>query len=257
MTEEKKNGNVIEITNLTTRFGKAVIQDNISLTMRRGEILALVGGSGSGKSTLLRAILLLVRPAAGAIRIFNREITGLADEEMLALRQRMGVMFQNGALFSSLTVLENVGLPLREHTALPNRFIDELALMKIRLAGLEAEAAAKFPSQLSGGMRKRAALARALALDPELILLDEPTSGLDPVGAGSLDDVILQLHEALHLSVLMVTHDLNSMWKLADRIAMLGRGTIVALGSKDEVAGIDDPLIKDFFHGQRGRLLTE
>lgn len=256
MKAEEKSGTVLEISNLTTRFGSTQVHDRISLSMRRGEILALVGGSGSGKSTLLREILVLMRPNAGSIKVFGEEVTTMLDSEMMDLRRRMGVMFQYGALFSSLTVLENVGLPLREHTAISDDLINEIAYLKIRLVGLPADAAGKFPGQLSGGMRKRAALARALALDPELMFLDEPTSGLDPVGASSLDDLILHLQESLQLSILMVTHDLNSLWKLADRIAMLGEGMLVAVGDKETVINTDHRLIRAFFFGDRGHAAT-
>lgn len=248
---------VVEISKLTTHFGTTCIHDQIDLTLLSGEILALVGGSGSGKSTLLRAILLLLRPSAGSIRIFGSEVTTVPETKLRRLRQRMGVMFQAGALFSSLTVLENIALPLRELTTISKGLIDEIAQMKLQLVGLPGDAAHKIPSQLSGGMRKRAALARALVMDPELLFLDEPTSGLDPVGAESLDDLIVRLHQSLRLTILMVTHDLNSLWKLADRVAILGEGKLLACGEKLPVSQANHPLIRAFFHGERGGLLTE
>lgn len=248
---------VVEITNLTTQFGATRVHDHLDLALQPGEILALVGGSGSGKSTLLRAILLLLRPTAGSIRIFGQEVTSLPEKKTRLLRQRMGVMFQAGALFSSLTVLENIAFPIRELTTISKGLIDEIAYMKLQLVGLPTDAAHKIPSQLSGGMRKRTALARALAMDPELIFLDEPTSGLDPIGAESLDDLILRLRQSLRLTILMVTHDLNSLWKLADRVAILGDGKLLACDDKLTVSQLNHPLIKAFFHGERGGLLTE
>jgi len=244
---------VVEVEGLSTSFGSHLVHQDINLAVRRGEILALVGGSGSGKSTLLREILLLQRPTGGSIRVFGQEVAMASGKRYIPLRCRMGVLFQYSALFSSLTILENVGLPLREHTSLSNRLIDELALLKIKLVGLSPEVCYNYPSQLSGGMRKRAALARALALDPELLFLDEPTSGLDPVGANALDDLIFNLKQALGLTVLMVTHDLNSMWKIADRIAVLGDTRLIAVGTKEEVLQTDHPIIHEFFNGARGK----
>ncbi|MBN2704965.1 MAG: ATP-binding cassette domain-containing protein [Deltaproteobacteria bacterium] len=242
----------VEVSGLSTRFGDRVVHQKIDLNLVRGEILALVGGSGSGKSTLLREILLLQRPAGGAIKLFGREIDSTAESELRRLRPRMGVLFQNGALISSLNIFDNVALPLKEHSHLSPPFIFELALRKIVLVGLAPETGYLFPSQLSGGMRKRAGLARALALDPEILFLDEPTSGLDPVSAEDFDELLLKLHDSLDLTVLMVSHDLNSLWRLAHRIAVLGEGRILALGAKEEVAGSDNPLVNSFFRGARG-----
>ncbi len=245
--------NVIEISGLHTRFGRQVIHEDLDLEVRKGEILALVGGSGTGKSTLLREMIALTRPAQGTVAVLGRTITGVPEKELSWLRKRTGVLFQGGALFSSLTVLENTALPLVEHTDLDPVFIRELALVKVLLAGLTPEAAGLFPSELSGGMRKRAGLARAIALDPELLFLDEPTSGLDPVSADAFDDLILRLRASLGFTVVMVTHDLDSLLKTADRVAILGDRRILAVGPLSQVASVDHPFIQEFFHGPRGR----
>lgn len=244
---------VIEICNLCTRFGENVVHDNISLTVKRGEIFALVGGSGCGKSTLLRTILLLQRPASGSIRVFDEEVLGLNDEQAKPMRRRFGVMFERGALFGALTVAENVGMVLREHTQLSPQMIDEIARLKIALSGLPANAADKYPSELSGGMRKRAALARALALDPELLFLDEPTAGLDPLSAAGLDELVKRLRDALGLTIMLVTHDLDLLWNVADRVAVLGEGHILGIGSMTELSKMAHPVIRDYFYGPRGR----
>lgn len=244
---------VIEIANISTRFGSAVVHDDVSLEVRRGEIFALVGSSGCGKSTLLREIILLHRPQSGSIRVFGKEVLGMDDEAALSLRKSWGVMFERGALFSSLTVAENVGLPMREHTDLSDALIEELAAVKISLVGLPASAGAKFPSELSGGMRKRAALARAIALDPELLLLDEPTAGLDPVSAGGFDELVLHLQQSLGLTIMMVTHDLDLLWRVADRVAVLGDGKVLGVGTMEELSESPHPLIREYFYGPRGR----
>jgi len=248
---------IVEVTGLVTRFGASVVHDGVSLAVQRGEIFALVGGSGCGKSTLLREILLLQAPAAGSIRVFGKEVVGLGDEQALPLRRRFGVVFERGALFSSLTVTENVGMVLHEHTDLSPRLVDEMAAIKIALTGLPADAGAKYPSELSGGMRKRAALARALALDPELLFLDEPTAGLDPLSASGIDDLVRNLRDTLGLTIMMVTHDLDLLWRAAHRVAVLDRGHIVGVGSMDELAKLDDPLIHEYFYGPRGRAARE
>ncbi len=248
---------VIDIRGLNTRFGAAVVHENVELSVRRGEIFSLVGASGCGKSTLLREILVLQRPASGSIRVFGREVVGLNDEEALPLRRRWGVMFERGALFSALTVKENVGMVLREHTPLGQRLIDEIAALKIALTGLPPDAGRKYPSELSGGMRKRAALARALALDPELLLLDEPTAGLDPLSASGIDVLVHQLRDALGLTIMMVTHDLDLLWRAADRVAVLGGGHILGTGSMNELSNSTDPLIREYFYGPRGRAARE
>ena len=248
---------VIEIRDLSTRFGSAVVHENVSLTVRRGEVFALIGASGAGKSTLLREILALQPPVSGSIRVFGQEVVGLSDEQALPLRRRWGVMFERGALFSSLTVTENVGMVLREHTRLGEQLVDEIAAVKIALTGLPADAGPKYPSELSGGMRKRAALARAIALDPELLFLDEPTAGLDPLSASGIDVLVRQLRDALGLSIMMVTHDLDLLWRAADRVAVLGEGRIIGTGTMSELAESGHPLLREYFHGPRGRAARE
>ena len=221
---------VIEVRDLRTRFGDAIVHDGVSLSVREGEIFALAGASGCGKSTLLREIVLLQRPESGSIRVLGREVMGLDDEQALPLRRDWGMMFERGALFSSLTVNENVGLPLREHTRLGDRLIDEIAAVKIALTGLPPSAGSKYPAELSGGMRKRAALARAIALDPKLLFLDEPTAGLDPLSAGGFEELVKHLKELLGLTILMVTHDLDLLWSVADRVAFMVSGRIAGVG---------------------------
>lgn len=248
---------VVEVSDVCTRFGRALVHDHVSLSIRRGEIFALVGGSGSGKSTLLREIIMLQRPQAGSIRVFGREVVGLDEDAASSLRRRWGVMFERGALFGSLTVLQNVGLPLREYTKLSDGLIDEVAAVKILRTGLPAGAAAKYPNELSGGMRKRAALARAIALDPELLFLDEPTAGLDPFSAGGIDELVLQLKEVLGLTIMIVTHDLDSLWRVADRVAVLGEGHVLGIGTMEELARAEHPIIREYFHGPRGRAAGE
>lgn len=244
---------VIEIRGLNTRFGDAVVHRDVSLSVRRGEIFALVGGSGCGKSTMLREIILLQAPVSGSIRVFDREVLGLSDEQALPLRRRWGVMFERGALFSSLTVTENVSMVLKEHTGLDAQLIAEISALKIALTGLPADAGAKYPSELSGGMRKRAALARALALDPELLFLDEPTAGLDPLSATGIDKLVRQLRDALGLTIMMVTHDLDLLWQAADRVAVLHEASILGIGTMQELAQAEHPVIREYFYGPRGR----
>jgi phospholipid/cholesterol/gamma-HCH transport system ATP-binding protein len=248
---------VIEIRRLSTRFGDAVVHEDVNLSVQPGEIFALVGASGSGKSTLLRETIVLQPPASGSIRVFGREVVGMSDEDALPLRRRWGVMFERGALFSSLTVTENVGMVLHEHTTLGQRMIDEIAAVKIALTGLPADAGPKYPSELSGGMRKRAALARAIALDPELLLLDEPTAGLDPLSASGIDVLVRQLRDALGLTIMMVTHDLDLLWRAADRVAVLGDRRILGTGSMTELSASAEPQIREYFHGPRGRAARE
>jgi phospholipid/cholesterol/gamma-HCH transport system ATP-binding protein len=248
---------VIDVRGICTRFGEAVVHENVALSVNGGEIFALVGGSGSGKSTLLREIILLQQPVSGSIRVFGNEVVGMSDEKALPLRRRWGVMFERGALFSALTVAENVGMVLAEHTDLPPHLIREVAAVKIALTGLPADAGPKYPSELSGGMRKRASLARALALDPELLFLDEPTAGLDPLSASGIDELVRGLREGLGLTIMMVTHDLDLMWRVADRVAVLGDGKIVGVGTMTELSRSDDPLVRQYFHGPRGRAALE
>ena len=244
---------VVEVKEMTTRFGDKLVHDRISLNVYRGEILAIVGGSGSGKSTLLREMVMLQKPTSGSVWVLGEDATKLADAPVLALRRRIGVLFQYGALFGGLTVLENVAAPLREHTQLSPTLIDEIAMMKLRLTGLTTDTGALFPSQLSGGMRKRAALGRAIALDPELLFLDEPTSGLDPVTADALDELVLQLKTSLGLTIVIVTHDIDSLWRVADRAVLLGDGCILAAGTVAEIVQSKDSRVASFFQGPRGR----
>ena len=226
---------VIQISKVSTRFGAQVVHSELDLEIRRAEIFALIGGSGSGKSTLLREMILLQRPDSGSIRVLGVDLHELTDEAALALRQRWGVMFQHGGLFGSLTVKENVGLPLREHSRLDDALIDELADWKIALTGLKPEVAGQYPSELSGGMMKRASLARALALDPELLFLDEPTAGLDPDSAAGVDRLVRELRDLFGLTVVMITHDLDLLWQVADRVAVLADGKVQGIGSMSEL----------------------
>jgi phospholipid/cholesterol/gamma-HCH transport system ATP-binding protein len=248
---------VIAVRGLRTQFGATVIHEHLDLDVRRGEVVALVGGSGSGKTTLLRAIIMLLRPAAGSIQLFGQEIVGIGDSAAFRLRRRFGMLFQQGALFSSLTVRENVAVPLREHTRLPAGRIAEIADLKIALAGLPADTGDKLPRELSGGMLKRAALARALALDPALLFLDEPTAGLDPVSAGAFDELVVQLKESLKLTVVMVTHDLDTLWSATDRVAFLGEKRVIGYAPMRELTQAEHPLIRAYFEGPRGRAARE
>ncbi|MBT8131374.1 MAG: ATP-binding cassette domain-containing protein, partial [Gammaproteobacteria bacterium] len=248
---------VVELENVQTRFGSKVVHDGISLQVLRGEVLAVVGGSGSGKSTLLREMVMLLPPTAGTVRVLGRDVSRASEQSLLPLRRRLGVMFQDGALFGGQTVLENVGVPLREHTELSPGLIDEIAQLKLSLAGLEPAVGAMWPNQLSGGMRKRAALARALALDPELIFLDEPSSGLDPISADGLDELILQLKELLGLTIVMVTHDMDSLWRVADRVVLLGDKRILGVGTMKELSQSTTPAVAEFFNGPRARVANQ
>jgi len=244
---------VIEIRDLNTRFGSAVVHRDVSFSVRRGELFALVGSSGCGKSTLLREVIMLQPPVSGSIKVFGQEVIGLSDEQALPLKRRWGMMFERGALFSSLTVTENVAMVLKEHTSIDAALADEIAALKIALTGLPADAGPKYPSELSGGMRKRASLARALALDPELLFLDEPTAGLDPLSATGIDELVRQLRDALGLTIMMVTHDLDLLWRAADRVAVLGEERILGIGTMQELAHSEHPVIREYFYGPRGR----
>lgn len=248
---------IIEIRNLHTRFGSAVVHENVNLIVQRGEIFALAGSSGCGKSTLLREIIQLQQPESGSIKVFGREVQGMQSDQATIIRRRLGVMFERGALFSALTVAENVGMPLREHTDLSSKLIDEIAAIKIALVGLPGSAGAKYPAELSGGMRKRAALARAIALDPELLILDEPTAGLDPLSASNLDELIRHLKELLGLTILMITHDIDLLWGVADRVAILGDGCVLGEGTMEELSKSDHPMVREYFYGPRGRAAWE
>ena len=243
---------VIEISHVATKFGDHVVHEDVDLQVLRGEVFALVGGSGSGKSTLLREMILLHRPDSGSIRVLGVDLQAIDEPAAQALRPRIGVMFQHGGLFGSLNVLENVGLPLREHTRLDDKTIDEIAAMKIDLTGLAPETGGQFPAELSGGMLKRASLARALALDPELLFLDEPTAGLDPVSAQGVDELVLHLRELFGLTVVMITHDLDLLWQVADRVAVLGEGRVQGIGSMEELSHMAQPAVRQYFEGPRG-----
>jgi phospholipid/cholesterol/gamma-HCH transport system ATP-binding protein len=243
---------VIRVRGLRTQFGPAVIHDGIDLDVRRGEVLAIVGGSGTGKSVLLRTMIGLNRPAAGSIEVLGQDIAKLDDDAARALESRWGVLFQAGALFSSLTVSQNIMVPIKEHTRLTRELMREIVSLKIAMVGLPPDACPKFPSEISGGMKKRAGLARALALDPEILFLDEPTAGLDPIGASAFDKLIRSLQQSLDLTVVMVTHDLDTLHAIADRIAVLVDKRIVT-GSIDELQRDPHPWIHDYFHGPRAR----
>ncbi|PRD67170.1 ABC transporter ATP-binding protein [Malikia granosa] len=244
---------VIEVRGLRNQFGRQVVHEALELNLLQGEILGVVGGSGTGKSVLLRTLVGLNRPQAGSVRLFGQDLLALPSGPRQALARRLGVLFQQGALFSSLTVSENIELPLIEHAGLSRPDARRLAALKIALAGLPAAAGAKYPSQLSGGMVKRAALARALALDPAILLLDEPTAGLDPISAAAFDQLLLTLRDALGLTVFMVTHDLDTLHAISDRIAVLAGGRVLVSGQLAEVVATDDPWIRDYFQGPRGR----
>ena len=244
---------VVAARDLTMRYGRNTVHQDLDLNVYHGEILAIVGGSGSGKTTLLREMALLQQPSSGSVEILGEDVSQASDDRLLQLRQRIGVLFQNGALFGGLNVLENVGTPLREHTRLSNGLIDEIACVKLSLVGLRSRDGLLYPSQLSGGMRKRAALARAIALDPELLFLDEPTSGLDPLSADAFDDLVLELKAALDPTIVLVTHDMDTLWRVADRVVLLGNGEILAEGSMRELACSDNPAVVRFFQSPRGR----
>ena len=245
-------GSAIEARGVVNRFGAQVVHDGLDMTVRQGEVYGIVGGSGTGKSVLLRTILGLHRPQAGEVRIFGTDLTQLSDAELRAVKASYGVTFQAGALFSSLTVLQNVQLPMLEHLSLPQRALDELAMLKVRLVGLSPEAAAKYPAQLSGGMVKRAALARALALDPRLLFLDEPTSGLDPIAAAAFDDLVMGLQRELALTIVMITHDLDSIFRTCNRVGVIVDKKMVA-GTLQEIVEHPHPWIQSYFHGDRAR----
>jgi phospholipid/cholesterol/gamma-HCH transport system ATP-binding protein len=244
---------VIALNKVSTQFGDHVVHREIDLSVRRAEIFALIGGSGSGKSTLLREMILLHRPTSGSVSVLGHDLATLSETDADALRQRWGVMFQHGGLFGALNIRENIGLPLREHTALSNPLIDALADWRLSMAGLAPEVAAQFPNELSGGMMKRASLARALVLDPELLFLDEPTAGLDPVSASGVDELVLKLRALFGLTIVMITHDLDLLWQVADRVAVLADGRVEAVGSMAELALIERPAVRQFFTGARGR----
>jgi phospholipid/cholesterol/gamma-HCH transport system ATP-binding protein len=244
----------IRVRGICNSFGSAVIHDGVDLDVRNGEILGVVGGSGTGKSVLLRSIIGLKQPDAGEVQIFGESMIGKEEDEAVEVRRRWGVLFQGGALFSTLTVAENVQVPIREYYPnLPPDLLDEMAAYKVVMAGLPPEAGPKYPSELSGGMKKRAGLARALALDPMLLFLDEPTAGLDPIGAAAFDELTLNLSRTLGLTVFLITHDLDTLYAICDRIAVLADHKVIAVGTIPELLALDHPWIQEYFNGPRGR----
>lgn len=245
---------IISVQGLAKKFGDQQIWDNLNLEVQRGEIIGIVGGSGQGKSVLLRVITGLVSPDKGTISVFGRNVRELNRDEKIDMESRWGVLFQDGALFSALTVLQNIQVPMREHLDLPQSIMDDLAYLKLAMVGLPPTAADKFPSELSGGMRKRAGLARALSLDPEIVFLDEPTAGLDPIGASAFDQLIRKLQQTLDLTVYMVTHDLDTIFTVCDRVAVLADKKIVRTGTPEELRSRPlHPWIEDYFCGERAR----
>lgn len=243
----------IDVRGLTNAFGTQLVHNALDLQVKRGEIMGVVGGSGSGKSVLMRAILGLRRPQAGSVNVLGIDALDEDPKQRLAIERQTGVLFQGGALFSSLTVLENIAVPLKEHLDLPDELMHQLCWMKMRLAGLPSNAAHKLPSQLSGGMKKRAGLARALALDAPLLFLDEPTAGLDPIGAAGFDELILSLKQSLGLTVFLITHDLDTLYAICDRVAVLADQRVVACAPIAEIERFDHPWVHEYFHGPRGR----
>jgi phospholipid/cholesterol/gamma-HCH transport system ATP-binding protein len=247
------NEAVIRVRDIVVGFNGVTVLDHLSLDVFRGEILGFVGGSGAGKSVLMRTIIGLVPKRAGTVEVFGVDIGRAGERERRATERRWGILFQQGALFSSLTVRQNVQFPMREYLDISDRLLDEIAMAKLEMVGLTPDVGDKFPSELSGGMVKRVALARALALDPEIVFLDEPTSGLDPIGAGAFDDLIQTLQRTLGLTVFMVTHDLDSLHTVCDRIAVLADGRVVADGPIGAMLKSDHPWVKDYFRGKRAR----
>ncbi|UVO50090.1 ABC transporter ATP-binding protein [Sphingomonas sp. SUN019] len=250
----KEREHIIEVRGLRNSFGEQVIHDNLDLDVRRGEILGVVGGSGTGKSVLMRSIIGLQTPDAGNITVFGEPTIGREETDAIDIRKRWGVLFQGGALFSTLTVAENVQVPLREfYPGLDLALLDQIASYKVVMTGLPAEAGPKYPSELSGGMKKRAGLARALALDPDLLFLDEPTAGLDPIGAAAFDELTRSLQQTLGLTVFLITHDLDTLYAICDRVAVLADKKVIAIGTIDELLATDHPWIQEYFNGPRGR----
>ena len=244
---------IIEVRGVVNRFGAQVVHDGLDLDVYRGEVLGVVGGSGTGKSVLLRSIVGLNRPAAGSIKVFGVDVLTCSEAELEAVSRRWGVLFQQGALFSALTVQQNVEAPMRELMHVDPALRAALARLKVSMAGLPPGACDKFPSELSGGKQKRAGLARALALDPDIVFLDEPTAGLDPIGASAFDDLIRQLKESLGLTVFMVTHDLDSLHAICDRIAVLAERKVLVTGTMADMLEVDHPWVREYFHGPRAR----
>jgi phospholipid/cholesterol/gamma-HCH transport system ATP-binding protein len=249
---------VIEVHGLRNSFGEAVIHDGLDLEVKRGEIIGVVGGSGTGKSVMMRSIIGLQRPDEGEVKVFGEPMLDRDDSALQPIRKRWGILFQGAALFSTLTVAENVQVPLREfYPRLSERLLDEIAAYKIVMVGLPPDAGPKFPAELSGGMRKRAGIARALALDPELLFLDEPTAGLDPIGAAAFDQLIVELRERLGLTVFLITHDLDTLYTICDRVAVLADQKVIAVGTIPELLALDHEWIQEYFRGPRGRAAEE
>lgn len=247
----------IRVRGLRNSFGDQRVHDGVDLDVRNGEILGVVGGSGTGKSVLMRSIIGLQTPEAGQVEVFGQSMLGPDDRDALDIRKRWGVLFQGGALFSTLTVAENVQVPLREfYPEIDQKLLDEIAAYKVVMSGLPVEAGPKYPSELSGGMKKRAGLARALALDPMLLFLDEPTAGLDPIGAAAFDALTLSLKKTLGLTVFLITHDLDSLFAICDRVAVLADQKVIAVGTIKELLALDHPWIQEYFNGPRGRAVT-
>lgn len=254
MSEQEAQDFPIVVEGLRNSFGDFVVHEDLSLKVRRGEIIGVVGGSGTGKSVLMRAIIGLQYPDAGDIRVFGKSITEAEPDKEIGVRSRWGVLFQGGALFSTLTVQENVEVPLKQfYPELSAELREEIARFKVQLAGLPEEAAFKYPSELSGGMKKRAGLARALSMDPELLFLDEPTAGLDPIGAAAFDSLTRELKETLGLTVFLITHDLDTLYEICDRVAVLADRHVIAVGTIPELLATDHPWIQEYFNGPRGR----
>jgi phospholipid/cholesterol/gamma-HCH transport system ATP-binding protein len=255
--DDKNDETVICVRGLKNSFGEQVVHDGLDLDVKRGEIFGVVGGSGTGKSVLMRSIIGLQVPDAGEITVFGENTVNLDEKETVNIRKRWGVLFQGGALFSTLTVAENTQVPLREfYPDLDQALLDEIAAYKVVMTGLPADAGPKFPAELSGGMRKRAGLARALALDPELLFLDEPTAGLDPIGAAAFDELIASLQKTMGLTVFLITHDLDTLYAICDRVAVLADQKVIAVGTIDELLALDHPWIQEYFRGPRGRAAT-
>lgn len=245
---------VISVEDVVTNFGEAVVHDHINLSVKEGEIYGLLGFSGSGKSTLLKEMIMLLRPQSGSIQVLGNDVLNISPSEAAELRRRFGVLFQSGALFSSLSVAENIGIALKEYTELPQELINVIVKARINMVGLPEHAGALYPSELSGGMIKRVALARALSMDPEILFLDEPTSGLDPVGAEEFEELLVGLRELLGFTVVMVTHDLNLILNIVDRFSILFDHKVIAEGSYEEVIGLNHPVINNYFKGTRSTM---
>ncbi|WP_424931139.1 ABC transporter ATP-binding protein [Amaricoccus macauensis] len=251
--EDAEREKVVEVRGLSTRFGDHVVHEDLDLDVYRGEVLGVVGGSGTGKSVLLREIAGLMRPSSGQIRVFGTDMERADEEERQSVERRWGVMFQDGALFSTLDVQGNVAAPMREQLSLDPHTRAALSRLKVSMVGLPEVACSKFPSELSGGMRKRAGLARALSLDPDLVFLDEPTAGLDPIGAAAFDDLIRNLADSLGLTVFLVTHDLDSLHAICNRIAVLAEKKVLVTGTMQDMLEVDHPWVRSYFHGPRAR----